>query len=282
MSRWVGALGVLAALGACGGEARVPIASVATVEVPAIPVAAGKTRPDAPHACDERDPTPDAMPATPAPTAFALLDAEIRRVQSEPGKYVYSGAVMDVLGDGIGTKGAFQLDAEEAMQFGRRLEKEVVETGDAPEWAVVARTREAEMFERLRDGLASTSVHLGSGPAPTGFVTLLTPKQLSLLMQSQWNTPAGAGNAAALSDAVHDFWDQRKQQEIDGANARIIDRYARAARLAPTKNPAAMRAVRRLAHYTSEIGDKKMARILGREYVPDMYRAECARLGAPP
>lgn len=253
-----------------------PVASDAALEVPPLPSAAPALAPVMKIACEERDPTPDAMPATPAPSAFIQLDAEIRRMQSRPGKYVYTGTIADVLGDGKGKKGAYAVDAEEAMAFGRRLESDVVDKSEPPDWAIVARTREAEMFERLRDGLATLSVHRGPGPVPTGHVALLTPQQLSLLARS--NASGGSMNVAALEEAMLDFWNKKKQQELDGVDALILDRYARAADFAQTKNPAATRAVRRLAHYTSEIGNKRMAKLLQRDYAPDMYRHACAEL----
>lgn len=225
--------------------------------------------------CDEHDATPDAMPTTPAPQAFTKLDAEIRQVQSRPGKYVYTGNVVDVMGDGKGSKGAFRLDAEEALKLAHRLEK-VVEKNEAPEWSVVAQTRDAEMFERLRDGLVNTTVYVGPGPTPAGQIELLTPQQSQLLMRI-----ANAATTSMAEDAVLDLWNKKKEQEVEAANDRIVDRYARAARSVDTKNPAAIRAVRRLAHYTSELGDRRMAQILGHEYVPNMYQAACARLGEP-
>jgi hypothetical protein len=226
-------------------------------------------------ACDEDDPAPNAMPATPPPASFTRIDAEIRRTQSRPSKYVYAGSIFDVLGDGK-SRGAFPLDVQEARAFAQRLEKEVVEKGDAPEWSIVALAREAEMFERLRDALANLQTHPGPGPAPPGKISLFTPQQTQLMGALRGN--GLASKVAELNQAVLDFWNVKKQQALDEVDTEILASYARAATAVETKNPAAMRAVRRLARYTRLLGNPKMAKLLGRGYVPDRYLRACAAL----
>jgi hypothetical protein len=154
-----------------------------------------------------------------------------------------------------------------------------VEKDEAPEWGVVALTREAEMLERLRDGLAKLEAHQGPGPAPPGKIALLTPQQWQLVasMQSSGIQSLPA-KAAQLSSAVLDFWNAKKQQELDGVDTEIVTAYARAAMSVQTKNPAWIRAVRRLGHCTRRFGNAKMAKLLGRGYVPDRYLRACAAL----
>jgi hypothetical protein len=84
--------------------------------------------------------------------------------------------------------------------------------------------------------------------------------------------------AAQLSSAVVDFWNAKKQQELDGLDTEIVTAYARAAMSVQTKNPAWIRAVRRLGHCTRRFGNAKMAKLLGRGYVPDRYLRACAAL----
>lgn len=277
------ALSLFVVLGACASEPRPPVAETveAPLVVPPIPSAsAGASERDAGPApvCDERDPTPDAKPSTPAPAAFTKIDGEIHRAQARPEKYVYTGSVADVMGDGKGKPGAFQNDKDEAAELARRIEVDIVDANEKPEWSVVALVREAETFERLRDGLAQLTLYRGAGAPPPGQVVPLTLQQQTLLatMRSS-GRPDLIQKAAELESATSDFWETKKQQELDDVDARMLKAYARAAMALATKNPAAARAVRRLGHYASAFG-ARMPPLLGRTYAGANYIAICAEL----
>jgi len=67
-----------------------------------------------------------------------------------------------------------------------------------------------------------------------------------------------------IEDGMTDFWRQKKQIELDGADQVMVNRYASAvayARKYNIRNPQLSRAVSRLAYYTDIIsgGDAKMA-----------------------
>jgi hypothetical protein len=110
--------------------------------------------------CDERDPDPTAVPPGEPPTSFVELDLLIDEKTSQ---YVYSGSVADVLGDGKGQKGQYQRYAKEAMALDARLQSEVVKPTRGRDWGLVAITREAEMFERLRERSRRSWFMLDSG-----------------------------------------------------------------------------------------------------------------------
>jgi hypothetical protein len=226
-----------------------------------------------PATCDEHDPTPSAVPAGEPPKELVRID---RKVQQTKPSYTYSGSVADVLGDGKGKQGQYPRDVAEAEAFAQRYEKEVVEALAAPDWAVVAITREAEMFERIRDPFAALTAFTGTGPTPSGQIRLLTPQQAQLLatMQNSGN-PNQASSAGALTAAVTDFWNQKWKQELEGVNNRIVKLYARAGASQLADNPARARALRRIGHYTATLGDDAMSKL-----VPD-YKAllkACAAL----
>ena len=91
----------------------------------------------------------------------------------------------------------------------------------------------------------------------------MTPAQQKLL-ETMLNSGRDdlMNKANDLEDAVKDFWKQKKQQELDGADEIMVRRYATAvayARKYNVKNAAVTRAIGRLAYYTDIIGDAKMA-----------------------
>ena len=192
-----------------------------------------------------------------AESAFTLIDEEITQKYDVPSKHTYSGSVPDILGDGKGKKGKYQINADEAQKYDLRLENEVVKKYESLEWVPAAFARQGAIFDTLRTGLYNTLVGKGAGK-----VSLMTPQQEKLL-----NTMRNSGRqdlmdkADQLEDAAKDFWKQKKQQELDGADEIMVRRYATAvayARKYNVKNPAITRAIARLAYYTDIIGDAKM------------------------
>jgi tetratricopeptide (TPR) repeat protein len=202
-----------------------------------------------------------------AEAAFTLLDDEITAKFDVPDKHKYSGSVVDVLGQAAGTgadgkpqaakKGKYQLNAEEAQKWDLKLENEVIKKYESLEWVPAAFARQGAIFDTLRSGLYFTVQ--GKGP---GKIALLTTQQERML-----DTMRNSGRqdlmdkADQLEDAVKDFFKQKKQQELDGADEVMIRRYSTAvayARKFNVKGPAITKAIGRLAYYTDIIGDAKM------------------------
>jgi tetratricopeptide (TPR) repeat protein len=202
-----------------------------------------------------------------AEAAFTLIDDEITTKFDVPSKHVYGGSVAEVLGDGKGKKGKYTLNAEEAQKYDLRLENEVVKKYQSLDWVPAAFARQGQIFDTLRSGLYNTTTYTGPNPVPTGKIRLMTTQQEKLL-----DTMRNSGRqdlmdkADALEDAVKDFWKQKKQQELDGADEIMIRRYSTAvaySRKYNVKNAAVTRAVGRLAYYTDIIGDAKMSQYVG-------------------
>ncbi|MBX3227225.1 MAG: tetratricopeptide repeat protein [Labilithrix sp.] len=202
-----------------------------------------------------------------AEAAFTLLDDEITQKFDVPSKHVYGGAVADVLGDGKAKKGKYQINAEEAQKYDLKLEQEIIRKYESLDWVPAAFARQGAIFDTLRSGLYNTITYTGPNPVPAGKIRLMTLQQEKML-----DTMRNSGRddlmtkADELEDAVKDFWKQKKQQELDGADEIMIRRYATAvayARRFNVKNAAVTKAVGRLAYYTDIIGDAKMAQYVG-------------------
>jgi hypothetical protein len=192
-----------------------------------------------------------------AEAAFTLIDEEITAKFDVPEKHKYTGSVPDILGDGKGKKGKYQLNAEEAQKYDLKLENDVVKKYESVEWVPAAFARQGAIFDTLRTGLYNTVQGKGAGK-----VSLMTPQQEKLL-----DTMRNSGRqdlmdkADQLEDAAKDFWKQKKQQELDGADEIMVRRYSTGvayARKFNVKNPAITKAIGRLAYYTDIIGDAKM------------------------
>lgn len=192
-----------------------------------------------------------------AEAAFTLIDEEITAKFDAASKHTYSGSVPDILGDGKGKRGKYQVNAEEAQKWDLKLESEVVRKYKSLEIVPAAFARQGAIFDTLRAGLYNTVVGTGAGR-----VRLMSAEQERLL-----NTMRNSGRddlmnkADELEDAAKDFWKQKKQQELDGADEIMVRRYATAVAYARTynvKNPAITRAIGRLAYYTDIIGDAKL------------------------
>lgn len=187
-----------------------------------------------------------------AEAAFTLLDEEITAKFDAADKHKYPATVPEILGDPkTGKKGKYQLNAEEAQKWDLRLENEVIKKYESLEWVPAAFARQGAIFDTLRSGLYNTVK-----------VKLFSAEQERLL-----NTMRNSGRddlmnkADELEDAAKDFWKQKKQQELDGADEIMVRRYATSvayARKYNVKNPAITKAIGRLAYYTDIIGDAKM------------------------
>jgi hypothetical protein len=189
---------------------------------------------------------------------FTLLDEEVTAAYDVPSKHTYSdpknpSAVADILGSTdpkAPKKGKYQTNAEEAQKWDAKLDA-LAKKYSSLEWVPAIRAREGALFDTLRTGLYNTVK-----------VKILTSQQEKML-----DTMRNSGRqdlmdkADQLEDAAKDFWRNKKQQELDGADQLMVRWYATAvayARKYNVRNPQVNRAIGRLAYYTDIIGDAKM------------------------
>lgn len=212
-----------------------------------------------------------------AEAAFTLIDEEITAKFDTPDRHKYPTTVPEILGDPkTGKKGKYQLNAEEAQKWDLKLETEVIKKYESLEWVPAAFARQGAIFDTLRSGLYNTVK-----------VKLFSPQQEKLLDTMRNSGRDDLMNKAdQLEDAAKDFWKQKKQQELDGADEIMIRRYSTSvsyARKFNVKNPAITKAIGRLAYYTDIIGDAKMQQYVTNSpdpttkgasklsYTPNMY-----------
>ncbi|HVJ88226.1 MAG TPA: tetratricopeptide repeat protein, partial [Labilithrix sp.] len=177
-----------------------------------------------------------------AEASFTLIDDEISSKFDVPDKHKYPSTVPEILGDTkTNKKGKYQLNAEEAQKLDLRLENEVIKKYESLEWVPAAFARQGAVFDTLRTGLYNTvKVKLFSSDQERVLNTMRNSGRDDLMEK-----------ADQLEDAAKDFWKQKKQQELDGADEIMIRRYATAvtyARKFNVKNPATSKAVGRLAY----------------------------------
>mgnify|MGYP001077764809 CR=1 FL=1 len=187
-----------------------------------------------------------------AEAAFTLLDDEITTKFDLASKHTYPATVPEILGDAkTGKKGKYQLNAEEAQKWDLRLENEIIKKYESLEWVPAAFARQGAIFDTLRSGLYNTvKVKLFNAQGERLLNTMRNSGRDDLMNQ-----------ADQLEDAAKDFWKQKKQQELDGADEIMVRRYGTSvayARKYSVKNAAITKAIGRLAYYTDIIGDAKM------------------------
>jgi hypothetical protein len=189
---------------------------------------------------------------------FTLLDEQIDQQYDVQSKHTYSdpkhpAAVPDILGSTdpkAPKKGKYQKNAEDAQKWDAKLD-ELAKKYQSLEWVPAIRAREGRIYDTLRTGLYNTVK-----------VKIMTTQQEKLL-----DTMRNSGRqdlmdkADQLEDAAKDFWRNKKQQELDGADQLMVRYYATAvayAREYNVRNPEVQNAIGRLAYYTDIIGDAKL------------------------
>ena len=204
---------------------------------------------------------------------FTLLDEQITASFDDPAKHKYARSVQDIFGevqvdpktqkavmgpDGkpvMKKKGKYQANAAEAEKWDLALDA-LVKKYTSLEWVPTAIARQGALYDTLRTGLYNMVLKNDE---------LFTPQVKSMLKQMHDSgRPELDDKANAIEDGTQDFWRQKKQIELDGADQVMIKRYASAvayARKYNIRNAQLSRAVSRLAYYTDIIsgGDAKMA-----------------------
>lgn len=209
-----------------------------------------------------------------AEAAFTIIDEDITARFDVADKHKYGATVPEILGDPkTGKKGKYQLNAEEAQKLDLRLENEIIKKYESLEWVPAAFARQGAVFDTLRTGLYNTVK-----------VKLLSAEQERVLNSMRNSGRDDLMNKAdQLEDAAKDFWKQKKQQELDGADEIMVRRYATSvsyARKYNVKNPAITKAIGRLAYYTDIIGDAKMQQYVSN--APDPTTKGASKLSYTP
>jgi tetratricopeptide (TPR) repeat protein len=206
-----------------------------------------------------------------AEAEFSGLDEQITLSFDDPAKHKYAPTVNDIFGevevdpktkkpvigpDGkakLKKKGKYQANAAEAEKWDLALDA-MIKKYESLEWVPTAIARQGAIYDTLRSGLYNMVK-----------VELFTPQEKATINQLR---NSGRPELEELADKVEDgktdFWRQKKQQELDGADQVMVKRYASAvayARKYNIRNPQLSRAVSRLAYFTDVIsgGDAKMA-----------------------
>lgn len=206
-----------------------------------------------------------------AEAEFTLLDEQITASFDAPAKHKYAPNVDDIFGevqvdpktkkpvlgpDGkakLKKKGKYQANAAEAEKWDLALDA-MIKKYESLEWVPTAIARQGAIYDTLRTGLYNMVK-----------VELFTAKEKAFLKSLRNSGRDDLEETAdKIEDGKTDFWRQKKQQELDGADQVMVKRYASAvayARKYNIRNPELTRAVSRLAYFTDIIsgGDAKMA-----------------------
>jgi tetratricopeptide (TPR) repeat protein len=206
-----------------------------------------------------------------AEAEFTLLHEQITASFDDPAKHKYAPSVPEIFGevqvdpktkkavlgpDGkplMKKKGKYQANAAEAEAWDLALDT-MIKKYESLEWVPTAIARQGAIYDTLRAGLYNmVKVELFS---------IAQKRTLNQMHDS--GRPELDETANNIEDGMTDFWRQKKQIELDGADQVMVNRYASAvayARKYNIRNPQLSRAVSRLAYYTDIIsgGDAKMA-----------------------
>jgi hypothetical protein len=206
--------------------------------------------------------TPEANMA--AEGEYTMLDQELsRKFDYETGHHRYRGDVAEVIRK-------YREDVVEAKKWKDKLQH-VIDAYDSPEWATVAVARQGSVFDSLRTGLYNTR--------PPELRMYPAALERLLKQAEESDDPDLQEKADAKRMEIQTAWRTTRDQELDGADAIVVDRYANAVMLARRynlSNPAVTRAIRRLAFLTDVAGEAKMAQFtagipdLG--YTPGMFQ----------
>lgn len=206
-----------------------------------------------------------------AEAEFTALDEKITASFDDPARHKYPPNVPDIFGevqvdpktkkavpgpDGkplMKKKGKYQANAAEAEKWDLALDA-MIKKYESLEWVPTAIARQGAIYDTLRSGLYNM--------VKVEFFTPAMKKTLAQMHDS--GRPELDEQANALEDGMTDFWRQKKQIELDGADQVMVRRYASAvayARKYNIRNAHLTRAISRLAYFTDIIsgGDAKMA-----------------------
>jgi len=177
---------------------------------------------------------------------FTMRDEEISRAfDYETGHHRYRGTMQEVIGQ-------YTKDAVEAKKWFDKLQH-VVDTYVSPEWTTASIARQASLYDSLRTGLYNTR--------PPELKIFDAKTEAIIKRAEQSDNPDLQEKADAARVAAQKAWRDKREQELNSADAIMIERYATAVVLAKrynVANPQVIRAIRRLAFFTDVIGEAKM------------------------
>ncbi|MDX2051589.1 MAG: hypothetical protein SFV15_04300 [Polyangiaceae bacterium] len=181
-----------------------------------------------------------------AEAEFTMLDEQIGvNFDYETGHHRYKGTPVEVIA-------SYQKDALDAKKYYDKLQR-VIDNYVSPEWTVAAISRQGSLYDSLRTGLYNTRP-----PA----LQMFDKKQEAMLKRAEESdNPDLQEKADAVRVKVQQSWRDRRDQELDGADQIMVDRYGNTVVLARRYNVSSVavtRAIRRLAFFTDIIGEAKM------------------------
>lgn len=209
-----------------------------------------------------------------AEAAYRLLDFDLKKdFDYETGHHRYSGTVVDVVA-------AYTADAKDAKIWYDRLQV-IVDKYVSPKWAAIAIARQGSVYDSLRTGLYNTR-------PPE--LKMFTPQQeRSLRIAEESDNLDLVDKADEIRFQVRQGWTKKRDQELDSADAIVVDRYAVAVMLARRYNlsdESITRSIRRLAFLTDVAGEAKMSGYVSKNkdlaYQAGMFQRLRPGVTAPP
>lgn len=199
-----------------------------------------------------------------AEAEYTMLDAELKaKFDYDSGFHRYKGTVVEVVKK-------YQDDAVEAKRWYDKLQH-VVDAYLSQEWATVAIARQGSVYDSLRTGLYNTR--------PPELKMFTDAQEKALRAAEESDNVELQDKADEIRLAVQTAWREKRDQELDSADAVVVDRYATAivlARRYNLSNAAVTRAIRRLAFLTDVAGEAKMAQFTAGKkdlgYTPGMFQ----------
>jgi hypothetical protein len=177
---------------------------------------------------------------------FIMLDQQIEsQFDYETGHHRFKGTSVEVIKQ-------YAAQASVAKGWFDKLQH-VADAYVSPEWTIAAISRQGSLYDSLRTGLYNVRP-----PA----LKMFDAKTEALLKRAETSDdPDLQAKADEVRVSVQQAWRTKRDQELDGADKIMIDRYATSVVLAKrynVSNPAVLRAIRRLAFVTEVIGEAKM------------------------
>jgi hypothetical protein len=198
-----------------------------------------------------------------AEAAYFPVDEEIARDWDTPvgGKprLVYEGTA-DVV------QKKLDEDAKKRDALATKLE-DIIKGYASPKWVPVLYAREGSLFDTQRTALAKAKVQV-LDPKSDALIKSIESKAQKVLdnpkatEEDQAQAQALMEKAAGIRDNVNAKWKERRAQYYATMEQPMIDRYARAyvrGKQFEVKDPWITKAVQRLAYYTDQLLDIKMA-----------------------
>ncbi|MFC1641529.1 tol-pal system YbgF family protein [Myxococcota bacterium] len=198
-----------------------------------------------------------------AEAEYTMLDAELaQKFDFDAGHHRYKGTVVQVIGE-------YRKDAVKAKAWHDKLQH-VVDAYVSPEWTVAAISRQGSLYDSLRTGLYETR------PPALKMFDAKTEKLLKMAERSGRDDLQEKADEVRVK--VQTAWSKARGKELDSADQILVQRYATAivlARRYSISNPAAVRAIRRLAFLTDVLGEARMQTYVGSvadlQYEPGMF-----------